>query len=105
MLVRRFFLPRVDLHGEHGQFGGVMIQSMVMLYGLVAALISVNVYNTYSGVSRIVSEEATSLAALYRDAGGDPEPTRTQPRHTIPEYFRRIIHEACAPHPHGHTSP
>jgi hypothetical protein len=103
LLVRRQFLPRVDLHGEHGQYAGVMIQSMVMLYGLVAALISVNVYNTYSGVSRIVSEEATSLAALYRDAGGYPEPTRSQLRQTIRDYVLQIIHEAWPQQQHGMT--
>jgi hypothetical protein len=103
LLVRRHFLPRVNLHGEHGQYGGVMIQSMVMLYGLVAALISVNVYNTYSGVSRIVSEEATSLASLYRDAGGYPEPTRSELRKTIRDYVDQIIHEAWPLQRHGHT--
>src|SRR5262249_8957754 len=86
-----------------GQFGGVMIQSMVMLYGLVAALISVNVYNTYSGVARIVSEEATSLAALYRDAGGYPEPTRSELRQTIRDYVQQIIHEAWPQQRHGET--
>ena len=103
LVVRRHFLPRVDLHGEHGQYGGVMIQSMVMLYGLVAALISVNVYNTYSGVSGIVSAEASSLAALYRDAGGYPEPTRSELRGAIRDYVQQIIHEAWPQQRHGIT--
>ena len=103
LLVRRHFLPRVDLHGEHGQYGGVMIQSMVMLYGLVAALISVNVYNTYSEVSRIVSGEATSLASLYRDTSGYPEPTRSELRQTIRAYVQQIIHEAWPQQRHGIT--
>jgi len=101
LLVRRFFLPRLNLHGEHGQFGGVMIQSTVMLYGLVAALISVNVYNTYSGVSHVVAAEATALSALYRDTSGYPEPTRSQLRRTISSYVQQIIKEAWPQQRHG----
>ena len=103
LLVRRVFLPRVDLHGEHGQYGGVVISCMVVLYGLVAALISVNVFTTYADVAHIVSAEATSLATLYRFASAYPEPTRSELQHTIRDYVQQIIQEAWPQQRHGIT--
>jgi uncharacterized membrane protein YhhN len=41
---------------------------------LAVALKAVSVFETYSDVSRILSQEASALAALYRGVGGYPEP-------------------------------
>jgi hypothetical protein len=91
--VRRF-LPGLGFgrHDEH--FGGVVVHSMMVIYGLVAALIAVNVYETYSDVARTVSREATAISALYRDASGYPEPTHAWVQGAIRDYTLQIINEA-----------
>jgi hypothetical protein len=93
-VVRRIVLPRLKMGEQHSLLGGVMVSAMVLLYGLVAALISVNVYDTYAEVSRIVSREATSLAALYRDVSSYPEPARTRLQAAIRDYMHEVIDEA-----------
>ena len=62
------------------EFVGAMVQSVMVFYGLVLALIAVNVWQSYNDVSKTVSLEATSFAALYRDVSGYPEPTRSRLR-------------------------
>ncbi len=93
-LVRRRFLPQIGFGAHDGHFGAAMLHSMMVFYGLVAALVAVNVYETYSEVSRTVTREATAIAALYRDASGYPEPTRSRVRDAIRDYTRQIITEA-----------
>jgi hypothetical protein len=101
-LVRRL-LPRLGFAGHHAHFGGAMIHSMMVIYGLVAALIAVNVYETYSDVSRTVSREATAISALYRDAGGYPEPTHSWVQSAIRDYTLQIINEAWPQQRRGQT--
>jgi len=43
---------------------------MMVFYGLVAALIAVNVYENYSDVHKVTSRESASISALYRDSAG-----------------------------------
>jgi hypothetical protein len=86
---------RTGRQEEHaGEFVGVMVHSMFVFYGLIAALIAVNVYETYSEVYRTVSREAAAISALYRDSAGYPEPTRSQVQGSIRDYIQQIIHEA-----------
>src|SRR5262245_54457043 len=74
LLTRRVILPRLAIREADSEFSGTMVQGILVFYGLAVALISVNVWQTYAQVSGIVSSEATSLAALYRDVTGYPEP-------------------------------
>ena len=60
------------------EFSSAMLQAVMVFYGLAVALISVNVWQTYSDVSKIVSQEATAVAGLYRDVSSYPDPIRAQ---------------------------
>ena len=71
-----------------------MVQSIMVFYGLAVALIAVGVFETHSDVAKIVSNEATALATLYRDVTGYPEPARPQLQNELREYVRYVIHEA-----------
>ncbi len=94
LLVRRQVLPRLRIHIEDSEFSGSMVQSVMVFYGLAVALIAVSVFQTYSDVSKIVSQEATALAALYRDVSAYPEPIRPQLQNGLREYVQYVIHEA-----------
>jgi len=93
-LVRRLILPRLRVHVEDSEYAGGILQSIMVFYGLAVALMAVSVSQTYSDVSKIISGEATNLAALYRDVSGYPEPIRSQLQAELREYTDQIIHEA-----------
>jgi hypothetical protein len=76
LLIRRRVLPRLRIHDEDSHFCGAMVCSVMVFYGLALALIAVNVFETYADVSKIISQEASALAVLYRDTSAYPEPIR-----------------------------
>jgi hypothetical protein len=94
VFVRRRVLPHWWVRIEDSEFTGAMVQSVLVFYGLAVALIAVNVWQTYSDVSKIVSQEATALAALYRDASGYPAPVREELQQELRAYVSYTIHQA-----------
>lgn len=103
MFVRRRVLPRLRIHVQDSEFAGAMVQSIMVFYGLAVALIAVNVFQTYGEVSKIVSQEATTLAALYRDVSGYPEPIRPVLQDGLRAYAEDVIHMAWPLQQRGET--
>jgi hypothetical protein len=93
-LVRHHVLPRLRIENHDSEFSGAMLQSIMVFYGLAVALIAVSVWQTYSDVSKVISQEATALAALYRDMSGYPEPTRSQIQKELRGYVDYTINKA-----------
>jgi len=93
-LSRRFVLPRLRVHSHDSDFSGSLLQSVMVFYGLAVALIAVSVWQTYSDTSKIVSEEATALAALYRDVSSYPESVRPELQREVRDYTQYVIQEA-----------
>jgi hypothetical protein len=93
-LVRRKVIPRLNVGSGDSDFTGAMLQSVMVFYGLAVALIAVSVWQTYSDVSKVVSGEATSLAALYRDVSGYPDSARPILQSELRDYIQDIIHHA-----------
>lgn len=94
LLVRRFVLPRLRIRTEDSEFSGAIVQAIMVFYGLAVALIAVNVWQTYSDTSKAVSQEATAIAALYRDVRSYPPPTQTALRDALRNYTWYVIREA-----------
>jgi len=101
LLVRHRVLPRLRVQREDSEFSGAMIQCIMVFYGLAVALIAVSVSQTYSDVSKLVSGEATALAALYRDVSAYPEPIRTSLQGGLRNYVHYVIQEAWPLQQHG----
>ena len=101
LLIRRLVLPRLRIHDEDSHFSGAMVHSVMVFYGLAVALIAVNVFETYADVSKIISQEATALAALYRDVSAYPEPIRSPLQKELRDYVNYVIHEAWPLQQHG----
>jgi Protein of unknown function (DUF4239) len=57
-------------------------------------LIAVHVFETYTDVSKVISQEATAQAVLYRDTGAYPEPIRSLLRKELRDYVDYTIHQA-----------
>ncbi len=94
LLVRGRVLPRLRVETGDSEFTGSMLQSVMVFYGLAAALIAVTVFQTHSDTSKVVSGEATALNALYRDVTSYPEPIRTELQSQLRDYTRYVIDEA-----------
>lgn len=93
--LRRWVLPRLHVHTDASLFyGAAVMQSGMVLYGLVAALTAVSVWNKHSHVSDTVSAEATAIASLWRDLGGYPQRERDSLRDVLRGYTNQIIQEA-----------
>jgi len=92
---RRWMLPRLHLDNDASLFyAAAVMQSAMVLYGLVAALTAVSVWTRHSQVSDTVSREATAIAGLWRDLGGYPQRERDSMREVLRGYTNQIIHEA-----------
>jgi len=94
LFVRRTVLPRLQIRVEDSEFSGSMLQAVMVFYGLAVALIAVGVFETYSDVSRTVSDEASELGALYRDVSSYPEPIRPLLQQELRDYVQYVIHTA-----------
>ena len=77
----RYVLPRLAIDFNNAYYVAPLMQSSMLLYGLVAALTAVGAWTRYLDVSRIVSAEATAITILWRDLGGYPGPLAV-PRET-----------------------
>jgi len=94
VLTRRLLLPRLQVSEVDSEFTGAMVQGILVFYGLALALLAINVLESYSDVSKVVSREATSIAALYRDVSAYPEPARSELRGELRKYVETVIKEA-----------
>jgi hypothetical protein len=92
--VRRHVVPRMRLRYDDAYFGAAVLQSTMLLYGLVAALTAVGVWQRYSEAADVVSSEATSIASLWRDVGGYPQAQRDAMRDILRGYTEQVINEA-----------
>ena len=94
-VLRRWILPRLRVNTDAALFfGAAVMQSAMVLYGLVAALTAVSVWSKHSQVSDTVSREATAIAGLWRDLGGYPPRERDAMREVLRGYTEQIIQEA-----------
>ena len=94
VLVRRQLIPR--LHYDDGANDAVSgtVQAIGVFYGITVGLIAVGVWNTNSNAAELVSKEATSISALYRDVGGYPSPLREELRKGLRDYTVFVIERA-----------
>jgi hypothetical protein len=103
LFVRRRVLLRLRFTEEDAVFSSTMLLAIMVFYGLTVALIAMSVWEKHSEASSVVSQEATALAVLYRDASGYPLPVRTQLQHALREYVEYVIREAWPEQEEGHT--
>ena len=91
---RKHRLPRLRFGEGDVEFSAAMLTSIMVFYGLAAALTAVQVWETNGKVKEITELEASALATFYRDVSEYPEPSRSLMRERIRAYTRQIIHES-----------
>src|SRR5258708_1172713 len=104
VLVRRFVLPHIRFHDGVNDPITVTVQAIGVFYGITVGLIAVGVWNTNSNASDLVSKEAASIGALYRDVSAYPDPLRTALQSKLREYTHAIIEQAWPVQKKGHLS-
>jgi len=93
-LARRFLLPHFHYgDGINDAISGT-VQAIGVFYGITVGLIAIAVWTANSNSADLVSKEASSIGALYRDVGGYPEPIRSELRSKLREYTVTIIEKA-----------
>lgn len=94
VLVRRFVIPRLHYHDGANDAVSGTVQAIGVFYGITVGLIAVGVWNTNSNASELVSREAASVGALYRDVSEYPSPLRDELRAKLKEYTLYVINDA-----------
>lgn len=102
VFMRRRVLPRIRFTEEDAIFSSTILLSIMVFYGLTVALIAISVWEKYSEASRIVSQEASAIAVLYRDVSGFPTPVGPQLQEALRQYVDYVIHEAWPEQLKGH---
>jgi hypothetical protein len=91
LLTRRYLIPKFHFgEGINDAISGT-VQAIGVFYGITVGLIAVAVWNSNTTASGLVSGEATSIAALYRDINGYPSPIREELRTKLRQYTVFVI--------------
>jgi hypothetical protein len=93
LVFRRFTEKRLSINEEMNNDIIFFASAIGVFYSLMAGLMSVAVWGNYASVQDLVSQEASSIAALYRDVTSLPEPTRTGLQQQLREYNAFIIEQ------------
>ena len=94
VFVRRRLIPRLHYHDGANDAVSGTVQAIGVFYGITVGLIAVGVWNTNSNASDLVSKEAASISALFRDVSGYPSPYREELRAQLRKYTVFLIDEA-----------
>jgi hypothetical protein len=93
LLTRKCVVSLIGHHKENDVVSFFM-GTIGVFYGITLGLIAVGTYTTFADVDRAVSEEAASVAAIYRDVSIYPEPARSMLRHQIEAYTDYVINDS-----------
>jgi hypothetical protein len=92
------FTQRVDgcegVHRDqhsHNDIVGFYLGAICLFYGITLGLLAVGTWEAYSDLDAKVGEEASALAALYRDVSSFPDPKRSELQADLREYARQVI--------------
>jgi hypothetical protein len=91
LLLRRFIHPWFHRDRRANEMVGFVLSSYSVFYGILVGLIAVAAYQNFGTVGDIVTKEASSLSALYRDLDGYPQPIRGRLQDDLREYTRYEI--------------
>lgn len=101
----RGFSRRRGLHAlvDNGVIGWIF-SAILGIYAIAIGLVAVASWGNAAEASSIAAREAAELAALHRDAGGYPPPTRDTLQALIARYTRNVIDEAWPAQRRGEVS-
>ena len=90
-VLRRFLHPWFHRDRRANEMVGFVLSSYSVFYGILVGLVAVAAYQNFGTVGDLVTREASSLSALYRDLSGYPQPIRGRLQDDLREYTRSEI--------------
>jgi len=94
MLTTRVRMHRAVTHPHlHNDLVGFFLPALGVFYGLLLGLVAVAAWEQHAEAEAMVTREATTLAALYRDVSVYPEPDRSELEGLIGAYLHGVIDE------------
>jgi hypothetical protein len=73
---------------------GYLLGAHGVYFGILLGLLALASYQNFADVEKLVLDEATKLAALYRDSAAYPTPIREELTGQLRQYTRFVIDEA-----------
>ncbi|MGH9881286.1 MAG: hypothetical protein ACRD6N_07605 [Pyrinomonadaceae bacterium] len=93
-VARRFLLPFLRFNEGINEAVSGTVQAIGVFYGITVGLIAIGVWDTSSTSADLVSKEAASIGALYRDVSGYPPAIREELRAKLRDYTVFTIEQA-----------
>src|SRR5262245_10753381 len=72
---------------------GWIFSAILVIYAIAIGLVAVQTWGNEERAAGEASDEASRIAALYRDLSGYPDPPRTELRALLKDYTRFVIEE------------
>ena len=94
LAARRWLLPRLNIGQGDAEFGGAMVQAILVFYALAIALVAVSTWEEHSSISEQSSQEAATIATLYRQTLLYPDDMRDELQQGLVEYTTFIVDQA-----------
>lgn len=91
LALRSWVLRTSAGNGEWDRVLGYAVAVYGVFYGVTLAMIAAGAYANFSEVDSIVLDESSSIAVLYRDASGFPDPVRDELQSALVEYTREVV--------------
>lgn len=92
-LTRRTMRAWIHRETRANDMIGFALSGYYVIFGLLLGLLAIATYQNYSNVIDMIDKEASSIAALYRDAEAYPQPARDQLQAQLREYTRFTIED------------
>jgi hypothetical protein len=73
---------------------GYTLSSFSVLYGILLGLLAVESYQNYTAANDVVSKEASTISALYRDFGGYPPPHQSELQDGLRSYVSEVVEKS-----------
>jgi hypothetical protein len=73
---------------------GWIFSAILVIYAIAIGLIAVATWANASAASSVASQEASNIAALYRNLAGFPQPLQDPLSHSLVRYTQSIIQDA-----------
>jgi hypothetical protein len=73
---------------------GWFFSGVTVLYGLLLGLLTVATWGNYTQATEVASQEAASIAVLYRDLSAYPLAQRVDLQHQLRDYTSFIVHQS-----------
>jgi hypothetical protein len=98
-------LVPLPLRQSHNTATGTIFAALYVLFGVTMGFSLLLVWQQYDAAQRLAESEAAHVEALYRLAGGFPEPERSQVQDLAASYARVVVEEEWPLMAQGRTNP